>query len=373
VAVVALVASAWWRGRRLDRGRHLGPDRRPDRHRDSRSPRVGEIVGVLLALAALPVAMLHDWLLTGDPLWFLSVPADYTAIYDAGLRPIDPVRFAGTFAAHEAGLLPLVVVAIVGLAALTRARERLMAAGIGALAVGVMGLLFLLAARATYISNRYYEPIDLAVLPAAAIGAGVIAAIAGVALPRLGTDAQRRRAGTRSTTLGVVLAAFAVVVALALTWAPLPLDRRATAELDNVRQASVNLARVIPDARAPLLDGAVRQGDVPAQAGAPAADLRTVALLAPSRDVSRIAVELNTRMTLVGDLYAFLLRWGIGGLRSGQYVLHDAAADRPVALFAPFELDGSEETTNVGAVTLTRRFSLGAPGQGSGIWLDQVR
>ena len=361
-AVAVLVASIWWRGRTAGQGPRASIVGVP------RARRLSEIGGLLLAFAALPVAMLHDWLLTANPLWFLSVPAGYTAIYNAGLQSIDPVRFAGTFAAHEGGLLPLAILAVLGLVALVRANEAVVAPGIASLAVGVIVLLFVLAARATYISNRYYEPLELAVIVAAAVGAGAIALAAARALAPRSTQGD----SSSAVALGFGAMVGAAAVGIALTWAPLPFDRSAMAGLAEARDSSQAVAQVMEILRSPLQGAASAEGPVGQVASAPTVDFATATVLVPSRDVSRVAVEDDGRVTDVADLYAFLLHATIGDLKTGQYVFHDSAVDRPVALFSPLEL-GPDEFATVQGVQLETRFEAPQAPDGTRAWLLMVR
>ena len=76
---------------------------------------------------------------------------------------------------------------------------------IAALGLGVAALLFWLAWRATYISNRYYEPIDLALIVAAAVGIGWLAP--GVAART--RSREHRRAGRRGSRAVAVVAGIA--------------------------------------------------------------------------------------------------------------------------------------------------------------------
>ena len=71
----------------------------------------------------VPIALLHDWLLSGDPFYWLSVPSRYTAIFNPGLGPIDPRTYAGVLAARFTPDWPLVAIGILGLIALARGRQ----------------------------------------------------------------------------------------------------------------------------------------------------------------------------------------------------------------------------------------------------------
>ena len=276
----------------------------------------GAVVGAFLAVDALVLALLHDWLLTGDPLYWLSVPSRYTEIFNPGLASVGPIAFAGTLAGRLAPEWLLIALAAVGIVALARARAWLPLAGIAAVGLGEIALLFWLAFRATYISNRYYEPIDLALIVAAGVGVGWLAS-------RLPRD---RRA------MAPIAAAAAVVVGIAVTWPALPWDRRATVELMDVRRASTHFELIRPALEDTLSAGVTQ-------------------LLVPSRDVSRLSVETGESLTRILNSYAVLLIRGVKGLEPGQVLFHDAAADRPGSLYRPLEVDPE---ASVGGVTIVR-------------------
>jgi len=305
-------------------------ERRPG---GSRAIPTGMAGAVLVALAAAPLALLHDFALSGDPLWFTTVEARYTAIFNPDLRPMGLLDYVAVFGAREGPKLPLVALGAVGIVALLRGGERLAAAGLLAIGGGVMGLLFLLASRGWYISNRYYEPLDLALFLAAAVGAGWIA---GRVLERMSGAFQP---GGRPVLVaggsqvggplrGLAAMALAGVAAVVLAWPALPWDRRAGVELADVRRSSAHLALVRPNLERALTPGG--------QSGSGAAAASQ--LLVPSRDVSRLSVEFGERLDRILNSYAVLRNEGVAGLRSGQVVFHDAAADRPVALYRSLEI-----------------------------------
>src|SRR5439155_4975857 len=69
---------------------------------DRRTLPPGALAGVIVAFLAFPIAMLHDWLLSGDALYFLGVPGRYTEIFNPGLTSTDPIAFAGVLLARLA-------------------------------------------------------------------------------------------------------------------------------------------------------------------------------------------------------------------------------------------------------------------------------
>jgi len=404
---VAILVVAAWRARRgewpmltaglIESGEHLG--------RRRAAVLQSGALGVAIALAAIPVMLLHDWLLTGNPLWFLSVPAGYTAIYNPGLAAVGPLEFTGVFLGREASTISavgLIVLAALGVWGLVRGRETIVASAIATLAGSVTVLLFVLAARATYISNRYYEPLDLALLLGTAIATGWLA---GLVLERLAprlvprppapvveiraegagllegigltgrVDVGRAPSSSRAMlTAGILATVAAVALVVGLTWAPLPFDRRATTELSNVRLSSRHLAAVLPSLVGPLRAAAAAAPDSGPAGGAAPVVLRSLAVLVPSRDVSRIAVEQHSRVTIVGDVYAFLLNAGLAQLQPGQVVVHDGSVDRPPVLYRPLEVDGVAPVTTADGLTLVPRLHEVLAGDlSTGIWVVEVR
>jgi len=293
---------------------------------------------VLAGGLALPIAALHDQLLTGDPFFWLGVPARYTALYVPGAVSLGPLDYGRLLAGRYVAEWPLVALAGVGLAVLARSRGRVpltSLAGLAGLGGGVVVLLFGLAARGTYISARYYEPLDLVLLAAGSIGVGWLA---GLALrPR---RPRARRVGQREP----LLAAAAVgAFALVLSWPPAPLARSLEGELDLVRTASANVTLDLPRL-ADLVGGEAPGGPAGGPAngpvGAPPADPGRAVLFVPSLLRPRIAVETGASLDRLGDTYvAFQARPPWPGLHAGQRIYHERAADRPRALDDALEAD----------------------------------
>src|SRR5205814_6016109 len=144
----------------------------------------------------------------------------------------------------------------------------------------------------------------LALIVLAAVGVGAVAAFL---------------TGARAsiTPLAPVAASAALALGIAISWPALPFDRRASTEISDVRTASEHLALATPAIVAETAAG----------------------FLLPSRDLSRFAVETYTSLRRAINSYALLLNDGPSGLRAGQILFHDAAADRPVALYNAFEID----------------------------------
>jgi len=140
------------------------------------------------------------------------------------------------------------------------------------------------------------------------------------------------RLGAGRGVIASAVAAAAVIAGIAVTWPALPWDRRASTELADVRRAAAHLATMRPSLEESLAAGVTQ-------------------LLVPSRDVSRVSVETGESLDRIVNSYAVLLNRGVKGLEPGQVVLHDAAADRPVALYRPLEVDPE---ASVGGNTIVR-------------------
>ena len=372
---------------------------------------------LLLGLCAFPAAMAHDVLLTGDPFYFLTIPARYTAVYNPDLQPTPALTYAATLVGDYVPsrwlLVGLALIGVAGMAIVSARRSDRVAAlarerssrvvpvlcGVVALAGGQAVLLLRLATGGTYISNRYREPIDLALVVAAAVGTGWLVALvldalapglddrpgpapafevraegddllAGVQFGVRAELASARPSSRRYMATGAVLVAIAAVVGGFVSWPALPFDRRASTELADVRASSAHLSRALPYVAAALAAGGGSSGEAP-PVGVPYVNSRAVIVFAPSRDVSRIVVEAGVPSPLVGDLYAFLLHHSVGELRSSQYVLHDRAADRPVGRYTALEIGPAARA--VDGVTLAPVVELNDGGGPTVTWFLEVR
>ncbi len=286
---------------------------------------------VLIGGLAVPIACLHDQLLTGDPFFWLGVPARYTALYVPGAEALTPLEYGRILVARYLPGWPLVILVALGLGAAARSRRWIPLIGLAGFGAGVIVLLFGLAARGTYISARYYEPLGLVLAASAAIGVGRLASL----LTRRGRTTTHR-VGRLGPVLAVATAAF---VALVVGWPPAPLEPRIERELGLVRTASANLPVYLPKLTE-LAGGPVESRPGTGPAGAPLPDPGRVALFVPSLLRPRIAVETGASLARLGDTYAsFLARPAWPGLHAGQWIYHDRAADRPDALDQVLEGD----------------------------------
>ena len=129
---------------------------------------------LLLPLAAPLLWLAHDWLLTGDPLYAVRVPGRYTDLV-SGRQVVPPADWLTLVARRYAADPLLLALAAAGVAWLLRRRAWLWLAALGATGIGVLALLGLQAWQGTYVSWRYYDPADVALRLAAALGAAALA------------------------------------------------------------------------------------------------------------------------------------------------------------------------------------------------------
>jgi hypothetical protein len=110
---------------------------------------------VLLApLLAIPLMAVHDVLLAGDPTYWLKIPGQFSANY-AG-SAVDPGELFAFALARYAAMLPLLALATCGVVSLLRRARGEIAIGVIGLPAGVLAVLFLLAARSSDVSVRYF-------------------------------------------------------------------------------------------------------------------------------------------------------------------------------------------------------------------------
>ena len=88
---------------------------------------------LLIGFAALPVYMLHDCLLTGNPLYTEAVPA----LASSGAPIVGPLGALGIIASHYGPMTPLLLLAVVGVIGLVRRRCWPILVGLAALGPGL--------------------------------------------------------------------------------------------------------------------------------------------------------------------------------------------------------------------------------------------
>jgi len=303
------------------------------------APRGAWLVG--LGFLAVPVMLVHDWLLIRDPFYWASVSATYSAGDPASVRT--PVQLSIWLAGHYGAMALLVILACAGAALLLRRRQWAVATGLALLGPGIGLFLLVLAARGTYVSARYVYLVDVAVTFAAAVG------FSAVRVPELAGQWRRH---ARLVTAAALFGSAAVAVGAAVPYGPL--DAATRRSVFDQRIVSANLRVVEPLLRRELQASGESNGAPPR-------------IVAPVLWTPLIIVDFKLRIpevgvphfTADGNAYAPWL------LRAGQLIYHDRTGDPKNGAAAALE---SEGPATMGAFTLTRIASDPA----AGWWLYRV-
>lgn len=315
---------------------------------------------LLVGVLAIPIICLHDWLLTGQPLYWLQVARSYTILVYPTLGPVGLRAFVNNVWLLYGASLPLGLLAAIGLVGLLQGRRWAAAGGLAFMVAGVALTLAILGLRSTYIDMRYYEELNAPLLIAAAIGVGAI----------VGWVSHLARADRRlpAPLLSAAIGAIGIWSALVVAW-PQTASTVASARLDAWRKANTNLSAVmaaLPAQLATAAGSAIRVAGI----GYPVADPRTCLIYVPRPLFARIAVETGAQVTALGDSYLAFRDGTYSTLHAGQWVLHITAADGQGDQYTPFE---------VSAPTVVRSTAGGSllvgpvvVGTDRGVWLDRI-
>jgi hypothetical protein len=322
--------------------------------------RLLEVAPLLLGALAVPVMCLHDLILTGRPLYWLSVPTGYTALATPNLAAVSPLRSLHAEIVHYLPAAPLIILAGVGVAGLLIARRRALVFALACLICGVLFMLVYLPWRAVFVTTRYYQEADAPILLLVGIGAGFAAAWTG------GRIAGRRpRLDRWKPVAGVTLA---VALALGAVAVDVPKDTLGPALATQTAGYSA-LEQQVPTLRQ-VLAGAT--GGVTTVRGVsyPVADPDACRVFVPRHLLPLIAVETGASIGSLGDSYLAFGGDNYSALRPGQYVLHISAADGAGGAYAPFE----RSTSSVLAVAPGRdvRITPLYVNQGQGVWFLRI-
>jgi len=270
-------------------------------------------LAVVIPLAALPAMLVHDWLLTGDPLFWIKVSQRYSdAIRRAG-TVLEPIERIAWFIRRYARLWPAIALAFIGLAALVRRKEWGPLVGLGAMGPGIAAFIVLLAARGLYAPDRYALPVDLALFLLAAIGFGQLVDLA---VERLG-----RTAITRRLMVGVAFAVAIGGVAMARLG---PFDPGISGTITDLRTLNENAARVESVMRSVSTEPS---------------DTAAIGWVVPTAVRPRMAVDLGVPLTEIAGLSLAWLDPSSALLRDGQVVFHDRQGDLPRGRYGALEGD----------------------------------
>jgi len=295
-------------------------------------------LALAIPVLALPAMLLHDWLLTGDPLFWLAVSQRYSDAVRASRDVLDPLERTTWFVRRYLALWPVLPFALIGLVELVRSRRWGELTGLAVMGAGIAAFLVLLAARGIYAPHRYAIPVDVAVLFAAAVGFGWLVDLAAA---RVGRGSIGRSAATGAAFL-------AVIGAIAIPGRG-PFDPQ--------------LARVVGDLRA-VNEHAARVAATIRSSGGPSTAAR-LALLVPTAVRPRAAIDLDLPLDRVGSLSPGWLDPATADWVPGQLVFHDLRGDLPRGAYTAIE---SADTVQIGEVRLEPRMV----DAHAGIWLFEV-
>ncbi len=284
---------------------------------------------VALGLGAVPLMMLHDTLLTGDPLFWLGVSTKYTA---ATVQHVDvPGELAAQLTGHYLAQAGLVLLAAIGWLRLAGRGRGPVAIGLLGLGPGILAFLVLMSARHIFVPLRYLASPDVAVAFAAALGVGAVSVELPAALRSWAAARPRVRAW------GAPAAVAAVAVALAGGWAGMGIDLRPTARA--FTRAAVSERLAVPALRAAIPAAAQ------ARRGAP----DSVLVLVPTQLRPAVVVDLGLSLDEVAAFDPASIDVVGGRPAAGQLLLRSASAG---GTSAGLEQLSVSAPTRIGAVTV---------------------
>jgi hypothetical protein len=288
---------------------------------------------------ALPIMLAHDWLLTGDPFFWVTVSQRYSdAIRQTG-DVMDPLERMAWFIRRYRALWPAVVLAAVGLGILVQRRRWGELVGLAGMGPGIAAFVVLLAARGLYAPERYVLPVDIALAIAAAVGFG----------GGLGLVAGRLRGGP-AVRLGLVGGAFVVVILGCLAVRAGPFDPDLQRTVDDARAVHDHTGQVMPTLATTAPTGKSSGG---------------IGWFVPTAVRPRVSVDLGVPLTAVGGLSPRILDPTQTPLAPGQLVFHDRRGDLPEGAYEVLE---TEAEVTIGEAVLSPRHV----DPEAGFWVHQV-
>ncbi len=289
---------------------------------------------LLLGWLAIPLQLVHDYLLTGNPLYWASVPSAYTLLVTPDLVAVGPLRFAQEAVDRYAAMPWLMLLAAIGVIYLARQRRWAILLGLAGLVAGSLGLIGALAMRAVFISERYYEAPMLGILFAAAVGFGALI-MGGIGMARTRGAAPLILAAI--CTIGSI-GAGGVAVAIS---GPGPVTPALAARIDRLQAASRHLEAVMPPLRRLVLAaGNAAPAALPVIHGVTIVDPTRATIYVPRPLQRRMAIELGLSLTRLADSTVFRTVQPRELLGTGQYIYHDPLVDAPSGAYRFLEVTG---------------------------------
>jgi hypothetical protein len=295
--------------------------------RSGRAPSMPRSAWLLsVGLVQLPIQWAHDWLLTGDPLFSLSVPV-------RGTRPdelIGPFERAIWIVHRYLDSGSLLFLGILGVTALVLAQKWPVVAGIAVLGPGIAAFLVFLEFRHIYVSSRYAGPIDLAILFSAAIG---FATVVAPGVRSLLAELPRVRLSLRPDAALVPIGLLAGIL-FASPFTIFASDVVETARSNLTLHSNAIAAEMV----------IATAGNFPEGSGP--------ALLVPALLRPQMAVDLDLPVSAVGGLSVDALDSSGAGLHPGEILYHDRRGDPADPAFAILETTVPATLGSIGIVPI---------------------
>lgn len=292
-----------------------------------RPPRRAWLVPVV-GSSAIVVLMVHDLLLTGDPLFWATVSRIYTE--RTSLHVPTTLDVIGLIVSRYWSLGALSLLAIVGGASLVRDRAWPAVLGLVGLGPAVAAFLVALAVRGIFVSDRYLAAVDLALAFAAGIGAAAIVRWA-TSLDRDLMRSGSSFAGMPPARAGGLVAVGLIAVLLAGPYwevdpdlrASVSRSRRLAADSDRSVQVIRPELDTIPGAHDPI-----GPDDVPPEP----------LVLGPGPIQPRLVVDLDVSIPTVSLIRAAEIDVGGGYPEPGRFVIHSLVGDAPAPEWSELEV-----------------------------------
>jgi hypothetical protein len=274
---------------------------------------------IALGLLAIPVFAVHDWLITGDPLFWVNA----AKANSAGGNTRDLLGMIESFIVHFRNRPQLSILAVLGLVGLLLRGKWAAATGVTAAVLGMSAFFVVVGARGTVISSRYLDPIDVSLVFAA-----------GLALALADAPSLRELLADRIPRRGAVLAPLAAGALAALLIVPLwPTDRATTAAVERQVRLHANAKLAIAAIRANLTSHPTWRG-LPQSTAISGNPL----VIVPPRIRAQAVVDLQLPLTEVAYSYDVWFDPPMGKPEPGAIVYHDRRDDADDLAHAAVEL-----------------------------------
>jgi len=299
-----------------------------------------------IALAAIPIMMGHDALLTGDPFNWTRVSVELSAHRVNQLRTA--TQIAVQLGERYLAIGAVSLLAIVGFVRLVIDRRYWLATALVGLSLGVGTFLVLLGLRHLVVPIRYAAVIDVAVIFAAGIGLTQLS-IAVLERAPIARFVERLREDRSSLPAAVAAGAVAIVLLQPYFLA----DRSLRSAVRKNLTVFVATDRAIPAVREALAHSCV--------VATPAARV-----LVPGSIWPRVAVDLGMKLTVVAVTAPTKIDVAAGYPAPCQVVLHIRAADLVTPAWSALEVS---RPTQTGEATVAP--VLADPS--AGVWVVAIR